>query len=460
MSHRILLVDDDPEHLKINKRLLTAKGYTVSIANTGEEAVEIVKKARADFALILMDHQMPNGIGGPAATSEIAKIAPNQQIVTFSMHGKTRDVTRENFLAGADDVLDKNMSNDDFLKEVANYCAKYDQFHKTIRIGNITPDEKINFITETHMHGASDQTYNLCRYIRKIAPTEATILVLGESGTGKEVVADAIHKCSRRAKGPFVAVNIGAENKGLLDSSLFGHRKGSFTDATADQPGKFKLADGGTIFLDEIGDLSLDMQVKLLRVIQEREICPLGATKPIPVDVRIITATHQDLEKMVKEGTFREDLYYRINTMVVKTTPLRERPDDIEILVGLFTDEVCEREKFRRRFSQQCLEPLRKHYWRNNVRELRSVVERHLIKSESATVNGADLERYLLEEYVPDLPTTMDAIDKDAEKVKKDHLARVISASDSYAHAARKLGVAPNRLHYFLNKFGLGDLLS
>jgi DNA-binding NtrC family response regulator len=405
-----------------------------------------------------MDHHMPAGINGPTAISEIKKIAPNQQVVTFSLDD-TRAVMRENFVAGAVDVLDKNMDNETFLKEIANRCAKYEQFYRTIRTGNIKSDEKIKFISDTHMIGASDSTYGLCKEIQKIAPSDATVLVLGESGTGKELVAQAIHKCSRRSKGPFVAINIAAENASLLDSSLFGHRKGSFTGATEDYPGKFRLAEGGTIFLDEIGDMSLELQVKLLRVIQEREVYPIGATRPVSVNVRIIAATHRNLEKMIKEGTFREDLYYRINTMILNPAPLRERPDDIEILVGHFTEEFCKQYNFRKRFGQQCLEILRKHHWKANVRGLQSAVERHLIKCESTIVEPKDLDPYLFEKHVTDLPNTMEEIDQHAEEVKKGHLTRIISDSETYAQAARTLGVAPNRLHYFLNKFGLGDLL-
>ena len=458
MGFRILLVDDDQEHLAINKRLLTTAGYVILTANSGEEAIEIIRNARSDIALVLMDNHMPNGISGSVAVSEIKKFAPHQQIAAFSMDD-TREVMRENFKAGAVDFIDKNSDNEIFLNEVAGFCAKYEQLYRSISIGNIKLNEKIKFISDTHMIGASDSTYELCAQIQKIAPSDATILVTGETGTGKDVVARSIHKCSLRAKGPFVAINIGGESASLIDSSLFGHRKGSFSGAISDQIGKIKLADGGTLFLDEIGDLSLDLQVKLLRVIQEREICPIGAPKPVSVNVRIIAATHRDLEKMIEDGSFREDLYYRLNTVILKTAPLRERLDDIEILVGFFTEEFCRHYKFRKRFNWQCLEILKKHSWKANVRGLQSVVESHLIKCDTAEVLPKDLHPSLFEVYTSELPSTMEDIDNHLDMVKREHLERIVRSSTTKAAAARNLQVAPNRLHYFLNKFGLIDLI-
>lgn len=458
MSYRILLVDDDKENLNVNKRLLTNSGYSVVTAESAIEAIETVKNARSDFALVLMDYHMPGEMNGAQAVAEVKKLVPSQQIFAFSMDD-TREVMRENFKAGVTDFLDKNSENETVLKTVANACAKYEQYCRTISPGNIKPSEKARFIQDTFMSGAADQTFDLCKEIHKVAPTDATILILGETGTGKEVVAKSIHKLSLKAKGPFIAFNVAAEQTSLIDSSLFGHRKGSFTGASNDQDGKFKLANNGTIFLDEIGDLSLDMQVKLLRVIQEREIVPVGASGPIPINVRIIAATHRNLEKMVAEGTFREDLFYRLNTVILKTTPLRERPEDIEPLVELFTTEICEQYKFRKRFSRQCLEVLKKHRWKGNVRDLRGAIERHFIKSELNEITPKDLDSSLFEEHVSTLPSTMEEIDRHVDDIKKDHLKRVMKSAASKAEAARKLQVAPNRLHYFLNKFGLGDFL-
>jgi DNA-binding NtrC family response regulator len=205
-----------------------------------------------------------------------------------------RDIMRETFKAGVVDFLDKNSENEVLLSTVAAYCEKYEQLYRPLDKEDREISEKEETIRKTGMIGSSDQLYELARKIEKVAPTRATTLIYGESGTGKELVARAVHQLSERASGPFIAINIAAESATLLDSTLFGHRKGSFTGAIHDQQGKFQLANKGTIFLDEIGDMSLDLQVKLLRVLQEREVTPLGASRPISVDVRIVAATHRE----------------------------------------------------------------------------------------------------------------------------------------------------------------------
>lgn len=453
MTHKLLLVDDDMANLAANKRLLTAAGYQVALASSGDDALKTIKNARRDFALVLMDYHMP-GMNGAEAVAEIKKIRPDQQIVAFSMDD-TREVTLETFRAGVVDFLDKNSDNEVLLSTIAAYCEKFDQNFRTLDKDDLDPNEKSKFIAETGMIGRSDKLFALAKHIRKVGPTLATTLILGESGTGKELVAKALHQASERAKGPFVAVNIAAESASLLDSSLFGHRKGAFTGALQDQPGKFQLANKGTIFLDEIGDMNLDLQVKLLRVLQEREVLPLGATRPIAVDVRIIAATHKNLQKMVEAGTFREDLYYRLSSVILTTAPLRERPDDIEPLLVHFTDQICKENGFARAFHRRCLDVLREYHWKGNVRELRSVVESHLIACESGMVRLEELDARLYQKYQSDSPATLEEFDEHLDGLKKQFVVDVLKNTPSRAEAARKLDVAPNRLHYFITKWGL-----
>jgi DNA-binding NtrC family response regulator len=453
-----MIVDDDEENLKMNKRMLTKADYTVLVAKSGEEAIEILKKSRADIALILMDHDMKPGMNGPEAIVEIRKLVPSQQIISFTIHDTT-SIMRESFKAGAVDFLYKNASNEIILLEIEKACTKYELTSRTINIDSLNSSDRRQLIADSYMIGESEATFELCQSLRKVAPTKATVLILGETGTGKEVTAQALHKLSNRKAGPFIAINIGAESASLLDSTLFGHKKGTFTGAINDQKGKFQLADGGTIFLDEIGDLNLDLQVKLLRVIDQREINPIGAAKPVPVDVRIIAATHRNIPEMVARGTFREDLFFRLNTVILETKPLRERPADIEPLIGYFTEQICAANGFRRRFNHACLEIMKKHVWRGNVRGLRSVVEKHLIMADSNEVQPQDLDRSLFESNITELPTTMDEIDSHIDSVKRSHLERIVRESETYAEAARTLKVAPNRLYYFLGKFGLGNLL-
>ncbi len=453
MNYKILLVDDDKENLKINRDLLSAVGYKVSLACDGNEAIESVKATKKDFAVILMDYHMP-GMTGAEAVEAIKKIKPYQQILAFSMDD-TREVMRKTFKSGVVDFIDKNAENEILLSSIASYCSKYDDLYRAIDRSDLESNERSALIREHKMVGQSQSLYNLCKEIEKIAPTLATTLILGESGTGKELVAAALHNASDRRNGPFISLNVAAEPANLLDSSLFGHKKGSFTGAAQDQRGKFQLADKGTIFLDEIGDLSLDLQVKLLRVLQEKEINPIGATRPVSVDVRIIAATHKDLKKMVLEGSFREDLYYRLSNIVIETTPLRERPDDIEPMVAHFTEDICRENGFSKRFQRRCLEVFRSYHWKGNVRELRSVIERHLIRSDSDLISAEELDAQLFEKSNHAAPVTLEDIDKHTEEIKKQFVIKVINESGSRAEASRRLGVAQNRLHYFLTKWGL-----
>lgn len=453
MSYRILLVDDDRENLIVNEALLRMKGYQVKTVQSGQEAIDTIKAAKKDYALILMDYHMV-GMTGAEAVAEIIKIKPNQQMLAYSLDDN-RDVMRETFKAGVLDFLDKNSENEVLLSTVAAYCEKYEQNFRLLDDDDITHSEKEDFIKKMGMIGRSEKLYELARQVEKIAPSKATTLIYGESGTGKELVARALHKCGDRSSGPFVAVNIAAEQASLLDSSLFGHKKGSFTGATHDQAGKFQLAHRGTIFLDEIGDMNLDLQVKLLRVLQEREITPVGATRPISVDVRIVAATHRDLPKLIAEGKFREDLYYRLSSVILETAPLRSRPDDIEPLVIHFTREVCKENGFDRSFHRRCLEVLREYSWKGNVRELRSVVERHLIGADSEIVRAEDLEALLYQKREIEDPRTLEEIDRYLHEKKRQMMADVMKSSSSKAEAARRLNIAPNRLHYFTEKYGL-----
>ena len=453
MAYKILLVDDDRENLVVTKKLLSAAGYQVHTAESGQDAVEMVRKSRTDFALALVDFHMP-GLSGAETVAAIKEMRPTQQMLAFSMDD-TREVMRATFKAGVVDFIDKNIENDALLSTISNYCIKYEQLYRTIDNSSLRSSEKQGLIHELGMIGRSPQLYELVRQIKVVSPTSATTLILGDSGTGKELVARAMHRCSERSQSPFVAINIAAEPSTLLDSTLFGHRRGAFTGAVADQPGKFRLAEKGTIFLDEIGDMSLDMQVKLLRVLQEREICPIGATRPIPIDVRIIAATHRNLEKMIAKGTFREDLYYRLSTIILTTTPLRERPEDIEPLVAYFTDEICRENGFRRSFNHRCLDVLQKHSWKGNIRELRSVVERHLVQSEKDVVRVEDLEPGFFEAVQESGLKTMEDIDQHVDGVKQKLVENTLKRAGSKVEAARILKVTQPRLHYFLSKWRL-----
>ncbi len=453
MSYRILLVDDDETNLVFTKRLLSTNGYAVFTATSADEAIGILERSKSDFALVLLDHHMP-GKNADVAIKEIKQKNPNQQVVVFSMDD-TRETMREDFKAGACDFLYKNADNEALLGAIANFCEKYESDYRTIRSADFSRDERSAFIRQTGMIGVSNELFELSQKVRRVAKSQASILINGESGTGKELVARAIHSHSPRSNQPFVALNVAAVSSTLLDSILFGHKRGSFTGAVADHPGKFKQADGGTLFLDEIGDLKPELQVKLLRVLQERSITPVGSTKDVPVDVRIVTATHKDLKALVDQGLFREDLLYRINTVTIETLPLRERQDDIEPLVAYFAQEISKENRFEKSFNRRCLEVLKEQPWRGNVRELRSFIERHLIELEVKEILPEHLTSLSSNSKELSDPVTMQEIDDHIVDVKREFIRKALNETTSKAEAARRLGVAPNRLHYFLEKLGL-----
>ncbi len=244
--------------------------------------------------------------------------------------------------------------------------------------------------------GKSPAIRKVFKLIEKVAPTESTVLILGESGTGKELVARAIHAKSKRAKGPFVPVNCGAIPEELLESELFGYERGAFTGANRSKPGRFELANGGTIFLDEVAEMSPKLQVKLLRVLQERVVERLGGERPVPVNIRIIAATNRDLEAEVRAGRFREDLYFRLNVIPIRLPPLRERREDIPLLVEFFLKKFCEREEVPlKRLSEEAMERLLNYRWPGNVRELENLVERLVILSESEVITEEDLPEHI-----------------------------------------------------------------
>lgn len=453
MKFKLLLVDDDLENLKITKRWLESSGYEVATADCGKKGIQKIQNAKKDFALVLMDYLLPD-MTGAEAIKAIKMIKPDQQIIGYSIDD-TKLVLKETLQAGAVDFIDKNSDPDHLLSAIEERCAKFQTLYRCIEPTDLN-NERAKMILGAGMVGVSDALYHLTLEIEKVAPTSATVLIFGESGTGKELVAQALHNFSNNSQGPFIAINIAATPANLIDSALFGHKKGAFTDASQDREGLFQAADGGTIFLDEIGDLSLNLQVRLLRVLQEREVTPVGSNRPIKVNTRIVSATNKNLIEMVRNGLFREDLYYRLCPVVLETTPLRNRVDDIEPLIAHFTEVVCRRNRINKRFHTRCLEVLKRYLWRGNVRELSAVVERHLIRSDLSTIGVDQLEPYLFKTNTNELIQTMAEFDTHLDQQKKAFVTKVLEQSKTKADAARALKIAPNQLHYYLLKYGIG----
>lgn len=381
MKARILVVDDEAAIRDTMRMLLEYDGYDVIVAGSGQEGLTMVEREHPD--LVFLDVKMA-GMDGLEALSRLRGINDALPVVIVSAHGTTTTALEAGRL-GAFRFIEKPLSKDYVI----------DAVREGLELGSLRRENRqLRSALETR-HQVIGDTSGLKRVmdqVRKAAPTNATVLILGESGAGKELIARAIHRNSLRAKERFVQVNCAAIPEELIESELFGHERGAFTGATDKQTGKFEQADRGTIFLDEVGDMSAKTQAKVLRVLQEGEVERLGSARTIKVDVRVIAATNKDLEHEIAEGRFREDLYFRLSVIPLHAPPLRDRLEDIPALVAHFSAQFS-RENNRRpaRFSTQAIEALKQARWRGNVRELKNVVERLLIMSDRDVIDGADV---------------------------------------------------------------------
>jgi DNA-binding NtrC family response regulator len=369
----ILVVDDEEIMRDVLETILSGAGYKVDLAKTGEEALEAYGNKTYD--VVLMDVSMP-GIGGLTALEELVKMDAEAVVLMITAYA-TFDTAISAWEKGATGVIRKPFQNEQILTMIARGVKKrrHEEERQTLRQAMTRSVRREGFI------GRSDVMENVFRLVDRVAPARSTVLITGESGTGKELVAKAIHDSSPRANNAFVVVNCSNIPSELLESELFGHTKGAFTGAVAAKKGLFEVADSGSIFLDEIGDLRPETQVRLLRVIQEREFTPLGDTKPVKVDVRIIAATNVDLKEAVRNGTFREDLYYRLSVVPVELPPLRDRREDILPLAQHFIRKYNEENgrTITEQLSPEVLSLLESYYYPGNVRELENIIERAVV---------------------------------------------------------------------------------
>jgi two-component system nitrogen regulation response regulator NtrX len=379
---RILVIDDDAAIRDSLRMTLEYQGYSVMLASGGEEGAALVEREAPD--LVFLDIKMP-GMDGLEVLQRLRPLTDVTPIVVLSGNADIQTAVEATKL-GAFDIVEKPLSTDRLLVLVRNAIDS-----RRLRTENRTfrkDQERRHQIV-----GDSPGLAGVRAAIAKAAPTNATVLIWGESGVGKELVARAVHRESLRRDGPFVQVNCAAIPDDLIESELFGHEKGSFTGATDKQIGKFEQADKGTIFLDEIGDMSLKTQAKVLRVLQEQELERLGSNRLLKVDVRVIAATNKDLEEEIAKGTFREDLFYRLNVVPIWVPPLRERREDVPTLVRHFADAFSRDNNFRRKtVTAAAMERLRQHAWRGNIRELRNTIERLMIMSNGDTIDVGDLK--------------------------------------------------------------------
>lgn len=453
MAYRLLMVDDNLKNLSATKGYLEVNGFEVETTSSPDDAVELISKN--EYALVLLDFQMPE-MNGDQLAVKIREINPLQQVAMFSCDD-SRDALKKSHKAGALEFIEKSEKPEIILETIQLYCHRFDAVCRTIRS---TKDRSQNaqLLKSFGIVGRSEVMGKVAHKIQKLGEaSDISVFISGESGSGKELVARALHETSSRKRGPFIAINCAAIPKDLLESELFGHAKGAFTGAFDKNDGKFVLAHNGTIFLDEIAELPLELQAKLLRVVQERVVQPLGARSPVKIDVRIITASHQNLDERVKQGRFREDLKFRILVADIELPPLRDRAEDIELLVGHFTDHFNQHYKFKpaRYFQRRTLDVFRKYSWPGNVRELISVIENHMIQANEPAIAPEHLSLKLYQGGgaigVGGL-LLQDFEEKQGIDKQEFILEAIESVGGSKAEAARRLGVTPQHLQYILGE--------
>jgi len=450
--HTILIADDEPSMRKSLLELLREEGYTMLEASDGETAVALTRNHRP--AVVLMDINLP-GLDGLAALREIKRSVPDTVVIVFTAYG-TSERAIEAMKAGAYDYLEKPFELDEFLL-IIRRSLQYHDLLGEVRQLRSQVTQKHQETPDKSIIGSSGQMQEIFKLIGRVAPTDTTVLIQGESGTGKELIADALQRHSLRTDRPFIKVNCGALPETLLESEIFGHEKGAFTGAVAQRKGRFEQADGGSIFLDEIGDLSPALQVKLLRVLQERQFERVGGNKTISANVRVMAATHRDLERALREGTFRDDLYYRLNVVTIQIPPLRERREDIPPLLDHFLRKFAE--KNRREvtgLTAAARDALLKYDYPGNVRELENIVERAVLLCRGRVIDLEDLpttvrpgQRSAAEPLPKDLPGVLGEIERQAIQSALDRSGGV------QTQAASELGISERVLRYKMKKYGL-----
>jgi two-component system response regulator HydG len=450
MDIDILVVDDESAHRAMLKTVLTAEGYSVFQAEDGDDAIDMVGKQF--FNLILMDVRMKR-VDGLEALQEILKISPQIPVIIMTAYGSV-DSAVQAMKFGAIDYITKPIDID-ILKITIEKAMASQQISEENALLKERLGEKFNF---AGIIGRSEPMTNLLESLSMVAPSDANVLILGESGTGKELIANAIHHNSYRKDRPFVKINCAALPESLLESELFGHEKGAFTGAIKNKQGRFKIADGGSIFLDEIAEMAMPTQAKILRVVQEQEFEPVGGTSSIKVDARIIAATNRLLQKEVESGTFREDLFYRLNVVELKIPPLRDRHQDILPLSEHFLVKYSE--KNRRQitgFSPLAMDILMRYYWPGNVRELENVIERSVIMTRGNTIRSKDLPQTLRGEDAEEIEEPVDlSPGRSLKDVEKEMILKTLEEHNgNRTHTAKTLGISRRTLQLKLKEYGI-----
>jgi two-component system response regulator HydG len=450
MKAKILVADDESSHRQMIEAVLAAEGYEVTQAEDGQAAISAV--ADRFYDLVIMDVRMPN-VDGIQALQKIKQISPDIPVILMTAYASVGSAV-EGLKADAYDYLIKPLD----IEELKILVAKALRHHQ-LEQENIYLKERLNDRFDfSNIIGRSPSMIRLFETVALVAPSEATVLIVGQSGTGKELIANAIHQNSPRKNQPFIKVNCAALPETLLESELFGHEKGSFTGAIARKQGRFQLAHKSSIFLDEIAEMAPATQAKILRVLQEREFEPVGSAQTMKVDTRVITATNKNLEEEIREGRFREDLYYRLNVVTVDVPPLHQRREDIPLLADFFLKQYADKNRrLIKGFTPRATDLLMRYDWPGNVRELENVIERAVIMARGEMITPLEFPNDLqnldgeLKEFRIDLTPGRSL--KEVEKVMI--LRTLEEAGGNRTHAARILGISRRTLQLKLKEYGI-----
>ena len=457
MSGQILVIDDEASMRRMLQMLLTQEGYEVHTAESGEAALETLNLL--PFDLIVSDIRMP-GLSGIDLLRRVKADDSQAEVILMTAYASA-DSAIEAIRLGAFDYVTKPFQVDELVNIVRHALEK-----KALREENVllkvelSQQERFGEIV-----GRTPEMRRIYALVERISSAGSSVLIQGESGTGKELVARAIHQRSTRSGRPFVAINCGGMPEPLLESELFGHVKGAFTGAIATKKGLFDTATGGTLFLDEIGETSPAMQVKLLRVLQEKRLRPVGGNEEHSVETRVLAATNQDLQKLIQEKKFREDLYYRINVISIQMPPLRERREDIPLLVRFFTEKYARLwGKEPPAITQEAMRALERYPWPGNVREIENVIERAMALAQGERIESKDLtdevRGFLGARETSGLEIPEDGFDLDdfMERVRAGYVQKALELEGGVmVRAARRLGISFRSMRYFVKKYGLGS---
>ncbi len=449
----ILIVDDEKNYLVVLEALLGSEGHEIITAGSAGEALRLIEEMSLD--LVITDMKMP-GMSGLALLEEAKKINPDLPIIIMTAYG-TIEMAVEAMKRHAYDYIEKPFKNEQLKLTVRKALDNY-SLVKQNRMLSEALSEKYCF---GNIIGKSRPMLEIYDLINKVSQTKTSVMITGASGTGKELIANAIHYNSPRKDKPFISINCGALTETLLESELFGHEKGAFTGAIAMKKGRFELAHGGTLFLDEVGDMPPALQVKLLRVLQEMEFERVGGTRSIEVDVRMLSASNRNIEQDVKEGIFREDLYYRLNVIHIEVPSLKERGEDIRLLVNHFLQQYgADEKKEKLRLSPAAWKALFNHDWPGNIRELENVIERAVVLNGSGRIELEDFPAYLsgsekeldIERFIPaDAP-----LQSILEQIEAQHIRRALKRSGNVqAHAAEMIGITKSLMQHKMKKYNI-----